>query len=222
MASPLIAGRADAVAGKVRIADEMQREWMQPFHRTALASTEAIETGTIKSIISANMGFKREVLNDVSGFDTELGPGAIGALEDVLFSWQLVQAGYRVMFVETACVTHHIQPHRLSRRSFLKHAEARGRSLAWIQYHWLHYSESKWTHRATSPPWQQWVRQPRVVLAKRFLDMKRFHLWPGHRDGAPVSAREFWATMNYFSILQYIHERNKNRKYNYMGLKKVK
>lgn len=42
MTQPILEDRADAVAGKVTLAPHLRKSWMQPFHRTALASTESI------------------------------------------------------------------------------------------------------------------------------------------------------------------------------------
>lgn len=218
MAKPLLTGEADSVAGKVRLADDVDRPWMEPFHRTSLASTEAIEHGQIKSIISASMGFRRDVLRDVPSFDTELGSGALGASEDVLFSWQLREAGYRLKFVDSAEVRHFVDPSRLTRQSFLALAEARGRSLAYIHYHWLHHSEAHWTHQGTGPWWQKLLRVPRLVLTKRFLDFKRIQVRkePSGEE-APVTKREYWTTMNYASISQFMIERRCKRNYRFKG-----
>ena len=223
MARPLLTGEADGVAGKVRLAEEVDKPWMEPFHRTALASTEAIEDGQIKSIISASMGFRRGVLQQVPSFDTELGAGALGASEDVLFSWQLQEAGCTIQFVDSVCAMHFPNVNRLSRQAFLDLAEARGRSLAYIRYHWMHRSESHWTHREKTPRWQRFLRNAHIVHAKRYLDWKRVCMGPEPSKGKkPINKCEYWTTLNYASIAQFMIERNRERNYDYRGLVKRK
>lgn len=110
MCAPIAEGRADAVAGGIEIAAHLRREWMEGFHRDFLASTEALDPGSIGAMIGANCAFSRSVLNKVPAFDPELGPGALGFCDDVLFSRQLVNAGYRLTAVFDYPVTHHFDP----------------------------------------------------------------------------------------------------------------
>lgn len=222
MVRPMIDGRAEVVAGKVRLAPDILQEWMEPFHRTSLASTEAIESGTISSVISASMGFDREVLNRVPGFDTELGAGALGSSEDVLFSWQLREAGYRIQLVDSVCVLHYPDPARLSRQAFFELAEARGRSLAYIKYHWMHLSDAHWTHKNKKPRWQRLLRTPHFVLAKRYLDWKRIRIRSEpQKSAAPISSSEYWTAVNYAYSSQYLKERKRERNYELRGLRKI-
>lgn len=221
MTQPVLEGEVDAVAGKVVLAPPLTKSWMQPFHRTALASTESIDSEAPKNIISANMAFSRSVLGKVSGFDPELGPGSqVGALEDVLFSWQLREAGYSIGTVTDMAVEHHFDEQRLSRESFIQAAKARGRSLSYIQYHWLHHTVNDWVHR--SHAYQIW-RHPRLVLAKRFLDqtVQQCLQWL-RRDQMPIRKREFWTIMNLYSLKQYLRERTRPRNYAERGLSKLR
>lgn len=220
MTRPISEGDADAVAGRVTIAPHLERSWMRPFHRTALASTEAIDEEDPKNIISANMAFARHVLEDVPGFDPELGPGRLGTLEDTLFSWQLREAGYQLTMSSKGEVEHHFDEKRLERKAFRRAATARGQSLSYIRYHWLHDSQEDWTHRTNS--YQVW-RTPSVVLAKRQIDsaIERWRHWMKTR-AAPIDRREFWATMNVWSLRQFLIEKKRPRNYAEKGLEKLR
>jgi len=220
MTRPILESEADAVAGTVEFPSHLERAWMQPFHRTALASTESIDLEAPKNIISANMAFDRAVLADVPGFDPELGPGSrVGALEDTLFSWQLRNAGYRIGRVTETAVEHHFDEQRLTREAFTRAAIARGKSLAYIRYHWLHYCQEDWTHR--SHPHEVW-RHPRLILAKRLTDwtVQRWLHWLRARS-APIRRREFWTILNAYSLRQYLQERTRPRNYKERGLEKL-
>lgn len=221
MTRPILDGDTDAVAGKVVLAPHLKKSWMQPFHRTALASTESIDPEAPKNIISANMAFARTILEDVPGFDPELGPGSrVGALEDTLFSWQIRQAGYEISMVTETAVEHHFDEQRLTREGFVRSAIARGRSLSYIQYHWLHYTQENWTHR--DYPYQFW-RQPYIVLLKRFADwaIRRGVHWLTRGSG-PINKREFWIVMNLYNLKQYLIERTHPRNYAKKGLRKIR
>lgn len=220
MVRPILEGTADVVAGKVVLAPHLQKPWMQPFHRTALASTESIDPEAPKNIISANMAWARSVLEKVPGFDPELGPGSrVGALEDTLFSWQLRQAGYQISMVTRVAVEHHFDEQRLTRDSFIRSAIARGRSLSYIYYHWLHRTEENWTHQRRA--YQVW-RHPYAVLAKRFADreIQRMAHWLNGGSGV-ISRQEFWAIMNAYNMRQYLIERTRPRNYAERGGRKI-
>jgi glycosyltransferase involved in cell wall biosynthesis len=220
MTRPILESGVDAVAGTVEFPSHLQRDWMRPFHRTTLASTESIDSEAPENIISANMAFNRAVLADVSGFDPELGPGSqVGALEDTLFSWQLRDAGYRIGRVTETAVEHHFDEHRLSREAFIQAAIARGKSLAYIRYHWLHYSQEDWTHRSHAH--EVW-RHPRLILAKRLTDwtIQRWLHWL-RAHPAPIGRREFWTILNAYSLRQYLQERTRTRNYRKRGLQKI-
>lgn len=220
MTRPIIKGATDAVAGKVVLAPHLKRSWMQPFHRTTLATTEGIDPNEPKNIISANMALSRSVFQTIEGFDPELGPGGrVGALEDTLFSWQLRKAGYRIRMVTDAAVEHHFDESRLTRKGFDQAAIDRGRSLAYIHYHWLHLGEEHWTHREERH--QLW-RHPYLVLVKRFADVAAYRMRRRFVSlDCPITKKEFFTIVNAYKVKQYIEERNKNRNYEKRGLSKV-
>jgi glycosyltransferase involved in cell wall biosynthesis len=138
MCLPILSNRAQAVTGGVRLAPHLQRSWMEPLHRGWLASTESIDAAAPYTMFGANMGFSREVLEKVPGFDTELGPGALGFGDEMLFSWQLLEAGYKLHAALDVEVEHHFEADRLLRRAFLQSARKRGRTQAYLDYHWRH------------------------------------------------------------------------------------
>jgi glycosyltransferase involved in cell wall biosynthesis len=138
MCEPVLSGTADAVAGGVRLAPHLERPWMRPVHRAWLAETSYIDAERPQEMVSANMAIGRHVLARVPGFDPELGPGALGQGEDALFSWQLLRAGFRIAPALQVSVEHHFDPRRLSRTGFREAAERRGRTMAYLGYHWRH------------------------------------------------------------------------------------
>lgn len=219
MTQPILEGKADAVAGKVTLAPSRRKSWMESFHRTTLASTESIDPEAPKNIVSANMAFDRAVLADVPGFDRELGPGSqMGTLEDTLFSWQLRTAGYRIEMVTETAVEHHFDKQRLTRDAFVRAAIARGRSLSYIRYHWLHHTRKDWTHRDHA--YQIW-RQPRLMVAKRLVDwnVSRWMHWLTREKR--IDKQEFWNIMNLCNTKQYLTERTRPRNYEERGLNKL-
>lgn len=139
MVGALQRGDCDAVTGEIRLAPQLVRPWQTPAHRRWMAlSGDARPWNGIVELIGANMGFRREVLSRVGGFDTELGPGAIGLGEDTLFGLQLHHAGYRVAYASDAVVEHRFDEARLQRKYWLVEARKHGRQAAYRLYHWEH------------------------------------------------------------------------------------
>ena len=139
MCEPMAQGKAVAVCGGVRLAPHLSRPWMTPLHRSWLASTEWIQPGGVQSMVGANMAFSRKVLQLVPCFDPELGPGAAGFGDDGLFASQLLAAGYKIHDGLDVVIEHHFDASRLTRESWLKAAEMRGNSHAYLGHHWEHW-----------------------------------------------------------------------------------
>lgn len=204
LCAPILAGTADAVAGGIRLAPDLERPWMTRRHRVWLASTEWLDPAAPEEMLSANMAVGRHVLARVSGFDVELGPGALGYGEDALFSQQLLRAGFRIASAFDAAVEHHVDPARLSRAAFREAAELRGRTLAYRRHHWEHLDLPDASRR----------------LRRRRL---RFVL---HRLAHPAAAREGMPEDEMFLrediafLRQYRHERTRPRNYDARGLVK--
>lgn len=134
--------RADAVTGEVRLAPNLVRDWMTSTHRAWLAETAPGREG-----VGANLTIRREVLSRVPRFDPELGPGGLGLWEDTLFLAQVRAAGLRVGPAAGAIVHHHFDESRLTRGAWLRHAEAQGRSAAYVSWHWEHAADHSALYR---------------------------------------------------------------------------
>lgn len=154
MAEPIVSGRGEAVVGSVRIASHLERPWMGRKHRAFLASTTELDMAAPPQMIGANMGFTRRVLDKVPGFDPELGPGARGFCDETLFSWQLKQAGFRLVGVPAVLLEHHFDPSRLLRRAFLESAVKMGRSAVYLDHHWRHATPSDFLRRRLRAAWK--------------------------------------------------------------------
>ncbi|HTJ00113.1 MAG TPA: glycosyltransferase family A protein [Dongiaceae bacterium] len=138
LTAPLLSGAADAVAGGVRLAPHLERPWMTPMHRSALACTKEREKQPPHELIGANMAFTRAVIRRVPGFDPELGAGALGFKEESLFFKQFQKAGFRLAKQWGLPVEHHFEPNRLLHASFVDTARRRGHSDAYLRHHWSH------------------------------------------------------------------------------------
>lgn len=137
MCRPVADGSVDAVAGRIRMAPHLDRTWMTARHQSVLAGRDP--GSLVGDLVGANMAFSRRVLDRVPCFDPELGPGALGFGDDSLFALQAWEAGYRLMVggPDTE-VEHHFQESRLARAAFIDSARKRGRSKAYVIYHWYH------------------------------------------------------------------------------------
>ena len=140
LTEPLLRDEADAVQGAIKIAPQLQRPWQEPVHRAFLAETSGDGLSAPTALIGANCAFHRRVLEKVPAFDTELGPGRLGFMDDTLFSWQLREAGFRLQGVLTpeTQVEHHFQSDRLLYASMRRRCIGQGKSEAYLLHHWRH------------------------------------------------------------------------------------
>lgn len=221
MTSPLVSGEADAVRGKSVLHPSRKRPWMQVFHRAVLAVTVGVEDGKQRKMKGLSMGFTRKVLQQVPAFDPELGPGTLyGYFDDTLFSYQVLEAGFRITTVLDAPVVHVPDEKRLSRPAYLRAAACRGRGLAYIDYHWKHQDEEHWTRR--SRWWQLW-RHPYLVLLKRLANLWAWRSrhpkkWLFRKEG--IAYREFAFINQLYQIWQFILLQHAPRNYEENGLVK--
>jgi glycosyltransferase involved in cell wall biosynthesis len=221
LAAPILTGDADAVVGKVVIPQDHMRPWMEPFHRTALASTEALVDEDRLILFGGSMAMHRRVLERVPAFDTELGPGTeVGALEDTLFSLQLRVAGFKLVSAFDIVAEHHFDLEKLTRASFLRAAASRGRAISYIRYHWDHAPRYTWTHRRHV--WQFW-RNEHVVLAKRLFELRMLRiLRRADCTGAEGIARWEFNLVNHINqIRQFLRDRKRSRNYPKYGLARI-
>jgi glucosyl-dolichyl phosphate glucuronosyltransferase len=204
---PILDGRFDAMGGSVRLAPNLMRSWMLPFHRKMLASTEGLEAKRPEEMVGANMAFSRRVLEKVPCFDTELGPGRLGFCDDSLFSFQLRQAGFRIGFAPKASMEHHFDASRLTRQSFLARAAGQGRSDAYISYHWRHR--------------QYPGARSRILRLKARLRLERLLHRQEIRSAEGCSKWELSRLENISGLEQFLKESLRPRAYALHGLRKA-
>ena len=112
----------------------------EPFRsrRGWFASTEDIDPAAPGRLVGANMAFSRRVGGDHwASSIPELGPGALGFFDDSLWSWRLMEKGFRIVGAAPGIsVEHHFDRDRLTRATLLAMAGRMGRSAAWVDYHW--------------------------------------------------------------------------------------
>lgn len=207
MCAPIAAGKADAVVGGVKIAEHLERPWMKRLQRMWLASTDVYDAGKPLNMVGANMAFSREVLAKVPGFDTELGPGALGFEDETLFSRQLKEAGYHFVSAFETTVEHHFDQSRLLRTSFLDAARKKGRSQAYVWHHWQHRT----------------ISFPRRRLAGVLLRLAKWRAMRRRECSAVEGMPEWEMTLltDLYFYKQYLIERKRPRNYDKHGLVKL-
>ncbi len=195
-----------AVAGSVTMAPHLERPWMTPLHRSWLSTTEWLDPVNPRSMVGANMGFSRDVLRHVAGFDLELGPGALGFGCEELFASQLLEAGFRIHAVLQSSVEHHFDPDRLLRQSWLDAAIRRGHSHAYRGHHWEH--------------WDSRFALPRYVQALSALTAWRLRNG-GQQPAEGCSVTELELTFRCALLRAHLRERHRPRNYARHGLVKL-
>jgi glucosyl-dolichyl phosphate glucuronosyltransferase len=135
MCQPIEKGEADVTAGEVSLAPNLERDWMTQFHRASLGETRTLPKDRLP--FGVNMAFHRRVLKAVPSLDTDLGPGALGSGEEILFALQLKEAGFRIVAAPSV-IEHHFDPSRLLYPAWKKRGWVEGRIEAYWCYHWFH------------------------------------------------------------------------------------
>jgi glycosyltransferase involved in cell wall biosynthesis len=211
MCAPILAGEADAVAGGIRIAKHLERPWMQEMHRLFIGGETTSLNEQKFELQGGSMAVARSVLEKVPGFDPELGPGAPTGLwsgEETLFSWQVLQAGYRIKLRQDVCVEHHFDPDRLRRAAFVARAVYSGRSRAYLTYHWQH----------------RHVKWPRLRYFKAWLRLRAYRAFMKRNCSAGdegIELPEFDRVSGLHFYEQYLRERRRPRNYERHGLVKL-
>jgi len=162
LATPLWQGDCDAAVGRIELAAELSRPWMQARHKRWLAAPD-LSVDQMTELIGANMGFHRRVLERVPAFDPELGTGALGSGEETLFSFNSLRPAIDCVLFRTRswCTT---RTRTAVARPMARNSAETGPLLAYILHHWEH-AELKWPfirfcymalklglRRATQPP----------------------------------------------------------------------
>lgn len=207
MCSPIASGRADAVAGGVKLAPNLLRPWMTKMHRTWLAATEWLAGGAPCGLVGANMAISRDVLKRVPAYDPELGGGALGFFEDVLFGAQVLAAGFRIHDGLDVCVEHHFDPSRLGRETWVAGAGKRGESHAYMGHHWEHW-------------------RGRFIRARLWREQTRLARWrsrnPDRMGGEGCSEEELQLIYNCGVLRGHLRESARPRNYEHHGLVKLR
>ena len=152
MAQPILAGDSAALAGGVIFPRHvMEAIGRSPWSakKSWFADTADLDRKAPSRLVGANMAFHRRVLQRVSGFDVELGPGALGFGDETLFSWQLKEAGFPLAGALDTAIEHHFDLSRLTGDNMLAAAQKHGRSEAFILHHWKHEKPPHAFRRAT-------------------------------------------------------------------------
>lgn len=207
MVSALATDGCNAVTGQFRPADYLMRPWLSTMHRWWLGdSSVAQPRNGVRELIGGNMGFRRSVLESVQSFDPELGAGSLGFAEDTLFGWQLSRAGFRIEYASKACVIHQMDVSRLLRINWLRAARKRGRTEAYLCYHWEH----------TDMPF------PRLKWFLCFLKLNLRRMLqpppPLQDEGCPLWEMDYVQQMA--KSRQFCVERRRPRNYSFKGLSK--
>ena len=195
---PILADRADAVAGIARMAPDLERSWMTYYHKVYYAQILE-DQGDLLTFVGANMAFHRRVLEAVPEFDVSLGPGALGFCDDLLFGAMIKAAGFRLVFNPNAEITHHFDASRLTREALLKHAEQLGRSCGYTAYHWQ--------HQEISAPFLRRLRKAMQIAIRRARNANHSPTEEGC-DEAELFDINGWAYVD-----QYIKEQANPPKY---------
>ena len=139
MCRPILEGAADAVAGGVYFPSSYEkifRKEQYAARRGWFACTAQIDSVSPDRMVGANMAFSKKVVQAIGGFDTNLGPGALGFYDESLFSCRLINAGFRLVSAFDIAVEHRFDLSRTSRRSMLEITKRMARSSAYVRHHY--------------------------------------------------------------------------------------
>ena len=210
MIAPIEGGRADAVAGGVRIAQHLLRPWFTEYMRVCYASTEGINPDTPSRFVGANMCFHRRILAAIPGFDEDMGPGTkYWCHEETLFSWQLVKYGFRLVSAFDIAVEHHISINRMYANSIIRQAYRMGVSDAYVVWHWKQRGPDRY-------------RRDLVVELRRAIPRMPRLLWLATRSvETAVREDDLHFVRRLFYLLQYWIESHYPPRYQYQGMQKL-
>ena len=210
MVAPIENGQADAVAGGVRIAPHLMRPWLTQYMRECYASTEGINPLQPERMVGANMGFHRRILAVIPGFDENIGPGSkYGLHDETLFSWQLVEHGFRLVSAFHVEVEHHFTPDRLCSCSMMKNAYRLGVSDGYVTWHWNQIGPDRYRHDLAVILWRALPRLPRLLWLA--ISKKEY----------PIQEEELKFVRKLFFLLQYNLETHGPPCYPFKGSVKI-
>ncbi len=206
LCGPIFAGECDAAVGRITLAPHLECPELTSFHKSWLACTDKLEGQEDPDLVGANMAFRRAILEKVAGFDEELGPGALGFMDDILLAKQIKAAGFRTRYLGDARLEHHPNPARINRSSMLAQAQAIGASEGYLDHHWHH-------------------RRFRAPLLQSAVRSLRLGVWRArHRaeigSASVASPEEFMWVVGISRYRQYAKESKRPRNYALHGLKR--
>lgn len=133
MASPLLEGRCDLVGTAVRLAPELRRPEFETLHLKLLADTADGLGDPPKYLVGASLGFARRVIDAGIGFDSELGPGALGFNDDVQFYRDARVAGFRPLFLDAVVCLHRPAASRTKAAAMIERCRRQGVCNAYLE-----------------------------------------------------------------------------------------
>jgi GT2 family glycosyltransferase len=208
MCEPIRSGKADAVAGGVRFAPHLVRSWMNRTHRAWLASTaDYLSADHPSEMCGANMAISKRALDRMGGFDPELGPGITGGGEETLLSWQLRTAGFGLASALHLEVEHHFNSDRLKYPNWIRAAQGKGQSRAYLLHHW--------EHRRMRHPWLKEIYLRCKLTLRRAITPKRTGVTEG------ISPWELSYVEGIAACARYRAERLRPKNYAFHGLHKL-
>ncbi len=193
MCRPILLAQADATLGSTRMAEHLRRPWMRPVHLVWLTDCDYSKATDPQGLIGANMALSRKVFDTIGGFDTNLGPGALGFCEDTLLAGRALAAGFTIRGAGDVFIEHHFDPARLSRQAFLDRTRRQGQSSAYLAYHWH--------HQPIRFPLLRWIMYSALLMLHRLPFIFR----PPPSEGA--TERELVLVEKAAWNLQYARER---------------
>ena len=141
MATPILTGVCDVVAGKVVLAEHLARPWLTAKMRVNLAEVTDV-SGPQPPLVGANMAASLAAAR-VIGFDESLGPGASAstpvAADDLLFNLRCTAHGFMVRGCDGPPAVHWVDAGRLTRSAMLQLATTNARGMAIVWHHFLHH-----------------------------------------------------------------------------------
>jgi glucosyl-dolichyl phosphate glucuronosyltransferase len=139
LVEPILAGRTDAVAGRVVLDPDAPRppwfssSWHAPPFGAFDRGNEELVLGADDYLNTASAAVRTSVLRETGGFDPVLGPrdGVPLVDDDVALYRRLLALGARPLYVPEATVVHDLPAERLTRRYVIRREYFRGRS-GWL------------------------------------------------------------------------------------------
>lgn len=206
MCTPLLHGEGDVVVGGCRIAPHLLRAWMTRDHRCLLASTEYLLDDNPSEFAGVNMACHRKVFSKVPSFDLELGGGGLGNFEDCLFAYQLRKAGYTFVSRTNVHVEHHPAASRFLYKAWLQASLRYGRSIAYVLHHFRHERI-------------RFVRARALYFRSKLL-LRTLFSSRRSPNAEGILPWELSYRIDINKLEHYLHERQRPRNYDKLGLVK--